>query len=587
MIHSISANKKSFRTVRFSEGLNIVLSCRDKESKATDTSNGLGKTTLMHIIDFCLGAEPNREDSLPTDRLQGWTFILEATIAGNHVFISRSVNTPEVVHVRRSDDQPFTWPNITGELQFGGDTQYKTEVWRALLGWAFFGLECELRSSEYRPDERELLSFFIRKQYVNESLPALGLTVRKELSVSYLLGLNWEFLRELDALKAKKKDAEALARSAELKMAEFHRKRDALEIDCRILKDRLLQMKGKLDAFKINEQYAEDERLANEYTAKIKEITNRMFILNSKIESAKKAIRKSRVDLAKIKDVYDEVQFNFPEQLLKTLEDAQRFYEAVSENRSEFLETDIKRMEGIVSNLRTQLEEFKKLKEEKIRILASTGALDQYSKMYEAYAKTSDDLTRKQSCLDDLAKSEKQKCEVKDGQKTAAANARKEYDELEGTLGNAEKCFAGLAKLLYDAKGSLNIKLLDTGRRYGFEFRPSIPYDRASGIKNIRIFAFDMTMFEQQRMLKRGIDFLVHDSLIYDGADPRQVAIALSRADGMTREHHRQYICMLNSTTIENPDFQNISPIKRDSECVKLLLSDASPEQSLLGFRFQ
>lgn len=591
MIHTVSANNAGFRTVHFDEGLNVVLACRHKDSKNTDTCNGLGKTTLMYIIDFCLGAEPDHEDALPTKNLLGWEFKLEATIADNRVVVRRAVSTPEYVYVRRVDDGQFTWPNFTSTFDFGGERAYKVEEWRETLGSLLFGLEFKLRGPKdpaiYRPEQRELLNFFVRKQYVSETLPALGLSIRRELSVTYLLGLNWEFLRKLDDLKAKKKDADALKRSAELKMAEMNRKKGALETECVMLQGQLTLMKEKLDAFKINEQYAEDERLANEYTAKFVELSNKVHVLRAKIRAATKAIQKSSADLAKIRGIYEEAKFNFPEQVIKTLEQAQKFYEDVSNNRGEFLAQDIKRMEKSVRDLEAQKEEFKKLRDEKMAVLASTGALEQYSKMYEEYVTAKERLSVKQGCINDLAKSEQQKEEVKVEQKAAAVDARKTYAELEGIWSTAEKCFADMAKLLYDAKGSLNIKLLDEGRRYGFEFKPSIPYDRASGIKNIRIFAFDMTMFEQQRILNRGIDFLVHDSVIFDGADPRQVANALAKADELARKNHRQYICMLNASTIDNPDFKGESDITRESECVKLVLTDESPEKSLLGFRFE
>ena len=72
-----------------------------------------------------------------------------------------------------------------------------------------------------------------------------------------------------------------------------------------------------------------------------------------------------------------------------------------------------------------------------------------------------------------------------------------------------------------------------------------------------------------------------------DPSRSRQVANALAKADELARKNHRQYICMLNASTIDNPDFKGVSDITREHECVKLVLTDESPEKSLLGFRFQ
>jgi uncharacterized protein YydD (DUF2326 family) len=55
MIYSVSANQRSFHTVTFTTGLNVILAERSETSTEKDTRNGLGKSTLIEIIDFCLG----------------------------------------------------------------------------------------------------------------------------------------------------------------------------------------------------------------------------------------------------------------------------------------------------------------------------------------------------------------------------------------------------------------------------------------------------------------------------------------------------------------------------------------------------
>jgi uncharacterized protein YydD (DUF2326 family) len=57
MIKKLSANQPSFKTVEFSAGFNVVLADRTQESTKRDSRNGLGKSTLIEIIHFCLGAK--------------------------------------------------------------------------------------------------------------------------------------------------------------------------------------------------------------------------------------------------------------------------------------------------------------------------------------------------------------------------------------------------------------------------------------------------------------------------------------------------------------------------------------------------
>ena len=56
MINSIFSNQDSFKTVEFRSGFNVILADRTETSSVRDSRNGLGKSTLIQIIHFCLGA---------------------------------------------------------------------------------------------------------------------------------------------------------------------------------------------------------------------------------------------------------------------------------------------------------------------------------------------------------------------------------------------------------------------------------------------------------------------------------------------------------------------------------------------------
>jgi uncharacterized protein YydD (DUF2326 family) len=91
----LSANKESFRTVHFHTGLNIVLAERTQHSRETDSRNGVGKTTLMQIIDFCLGATgPVAGAGQGLAKLSGgdWTFSLTVDLNGQQMMITRAVD---------------------------------------------------------------------------------------------------------------------------------------------------------------------------------------------------------------------------------------------------------------------------------------------------------------------------------------------------------------------------------------------------------------------------------------------------------------------------------------------------------------
>ena len=85
MIHAVRSNMPSFKEVEFQPGFNVVLADRTKESNERDSRNGLGKTTLIEIIHFCLGAQPRRNRGVMVSPLKGWTFTLEMTVNGREL----------------------------------------------------------------------------------------------------------------------------------------------------------------------------------------------------------------------------------------------------------------------------------------------------------------------------------------------------------------------------------------------------------------------------------------------------------------------------------------------------------------------
>ena len=53
MIRAVRANQKGFHTAVLQPGVNLILADRSTSAGDKDTTNALGKSTLIEIIDFC------------------------------------------------------------------------------------------------------------------------------------------------------------------------------------------------------------------------------------------------------------------------------------------------------------------------------------------------------------------------------------------------------------------------------------------------------------------------------------------------------------------------------------------------------
>jgi uncharacterized protein YydD (DUF2326 family) len=96
-------------------------------------------------------------------------------------------------------------------------------------------------------------------------------------------------------------------------------------------------------------------------------------------------------------------------------------------------------------------------------------------------------------------------------------------------------------------------------------------------------FIYDLMLISFARQRGLGVDFLVHDSTIFDGVDPRQRAHALELAASMAERYRFQYICTMNTDMVPTSDFT--AGFEYES-LIRLRLTDTHPNGSLLGFRY-
>ena len=105
MIYSVKSDKSSFKKIDFQPGLNVILAERTKESTKKDSRNGLGKSTLIEIIHFCLGA--NKGETLLKKELDDWSFTIDLDMAGKKYSVTRNTSKQNKIII---DGDCTGWP---------------------------------------------------------------------------------------------------------------------------------------------------------------------------------------------------------------------------------------------------------------------------------------------------------------------------------------------------------------------------------------------------------------------------------------------------------------------------------------------
>ena len=277
MIHSVAANQRSFHGVEFTTGLNVILAERSEASTEKDTRNGLGKSTLIEIIDFCLGSRATNGSGLLIEPLRDWVFAVELTLGGNRVKVTRAVAD----HSRVIIDGPTTgWIEQPDNDDETGQRLFKADRWRTLLGWAFFGIPRSADQLPYKPSYRSLISYFIRRGPDAYSSPFRHFRGQKtwdiQLHTAYLLGMNWEYAARWQGLKDQEDGIKAIEKAIKTGAMEGAiGSVGELETQNIQLEQQAITAKLALDTFTVHPQYESLQQDADRSTSELHDLANR------------------------------------------------------------------------------------------------------------------------------------------------------------------------------------------------------------------------------------------------------------------------------------------------------------------------
>lgn len=259
MIVSVRSNQPSFKTFEFSPGFNVVLADRTREATKQDSRNGLGKSTLVDIIHFCLGASVRKGQGLRVASLKGWSFSLDLRIAGLDLSVTRSTDSHTRVIVE-GDVGPL---GFLGEMRLGVLTLHVKE-WNTILGELFFGLSAEEASLSYGPTFRSLFSYFARRGQDGFISPfshhSRQLEWDRQVNNAFLLGLAWEHASRFQEIKDEERTLSALQRAGRQGLLQgMVGTPGNLEAERARLESRYQRQRGLLGNFRVHPQYSEIE----------------------------------------------------------------------------------------------------------------------------------------------------------------------------------------------------------------------------------------------------------------------------------------------------------------------------------------
>lgn len=581
MIRAVHCDKPTFRSVMFEPGLNVILSERTKESTEKGSRNGLGKTTLLEIIHFCLGSGAEKGKGVLVEPLLGWTFFLEVDFGGHRYTISRNTENPGRVLIE--GDSSF-WPIQPQTDKEADRRSMKINEWNAVLGWLVFDLPTT-REGKPALSFRSLISYFIRR-----GRDAFGTPFEhhrkqsesdKQINNAFLLGLSWEYAQKWQHLREREI---ALTRLREASrsgvLVDMLGTIGELETIKVRLEEELTRKKEQLSNFRVHPQYREIELEANALTEHIHHLTNenvgdrRMVTF---YQSSFADEEPASADL--IARVYQEAGILLPNQVVRRLEDVLDFHRRVVVNRKKFLQAEIHRLEEAIADRERQIAVLADKRSGLLSILQTHGALEEHNNLQRRYTEAVSELAEVKKRIENLRRFEEGKSALRIDREKLFLRACADFEERRILRQKAISLFQANSEALYDTPGKLIIDVTPMGYRYDVQIQRSA----SQGFEQMKVFCYDLMLAELWAAKAVSPGFLIHDSTIFDNVDERQFASALRLAAAKARRFNFQYICCLNSDTVPWKEFGEDFNL-RESVCLEL--TDARENGGLLGIRF-
>ncbi|MDD5567673.1 MAG: DUF2326 domain-containing protein [Candidatus Omnitrophica bacterium] len=582
MIYSIKCDKESFKRVDFEPGFNVILAERTKESTKKDSRNGLGKSTLIEIIHFCLGA--NKGETLSKTVLDNWTFTLDIDLACKKYSVTRNTSKTNTIVIEGDCEN---WPIRPDLDKKSGKQIMSVRNWNRILGVLMFGLQPFYDDLKYVPTFRSLISYFIRRNGQSGAFlnPFQQYKSQKEwdkqLNNAFLLGLGWEYASKLQVFKDRLKVLSQIKQEAQSGILQnligTIGEMEALKIR---LESQIKQGKEQLDNFRVHPQYSKIENEVNQLTQDIHKLVNSNVTNKRLLEHYTIALREEKeADPQAVTDIYKEAGLIIPDSITKDLETVLSFHRQIITNRKDFLALEVKRIENDIVKNEQNIQSFSIKRADLMQVLEKHGALEEYTELQNIHQRSIAELNDVEIRIDNLKKFEQGRSAVTVEQELLNQQAVVDLSERKKQKEEAILLFNSNSQALYQAPGILSIDISKTGFQYGVKIERSGSY----GIGNMKIFCYDLMLAQTWAKKNPNSTYLIHDSIIFADVDERQKALALELAKNESERLNFQYICTLNSDAIPKNDF---SPEFNLDKYVRKTFTDATEDGGLLGKRF-
>lgn len=564
----LSANQKTFHPVPFNRtGLTLIVGkkANPDDHDRNHSTNGVGKSLLLYLIDFCLGAKENPELQ---EKLPGWEFTLRFEIEGVEKAVTRKTSEQEIVSLDGVLTTLENYNKLLLSQAFLIDDKIKYLTFRALIGlFVRQGKEAYVSFEKVNQQENS-------KTYL--------------LRMAYLLGLDIDLVERKRELKEELDKLNSLQKSFSKEgfLREYMTGEKDIKLKLKALKGEIAELRRKVDNFRVAENYEDIRQQAQVTKRQWKIATNKLHRLENVLTNIEQSLKtQPDLDGSVVANTYKSLGKELPDLVVKRLEEVTEFHTELIRTRVQRLTTDKHRIQRERKSVLAQIEQLDVEKDNYFQFLGSHGELVEYQALVNSLnvAERQAEKLTEFDVLDKQRKERTQKCklEMQEENIRASESLEASADHIDGVL----DIFRDMALRIWPGKVSgLVIRNNEGQNLIRFDIDARIEADASDGVSETKIFCFDMTVMSLQK--NHAMRFLAHDNRLFPNIDPRQRAEVFRIAADYGTKFDFQYIATINQTDLEAmrsemTDDREFETLFKQSTVLEL--TDESAEGKLLG----
>ncbi len=577
---------RQFKNVNFNEGYNIVLAnIQDTRSKK-DTHN-LGKTSLLHVIDFLLLNRFTKKSVLLTNPVfEGQVFYLEIKLnQGGYLVIKRGVSEPTKISFKHNIYKlpDFTPPSEWDEEKVSFDAaRVKLNSYLGfdvLSGWSY----------------RKSITYFLRTQKDYLDVFQLNKFTGRHITwkpfVFDLLGFDGNIIKDKlekdEQIENKRGEIRTLQKQANIDVAE----RDKIVGLIDIKTQEKEKTEQEIDKFNF---YSQDKNVTKELIENIDieiqrlnaeryRISHEITKINDSLAQAQPTVR-----FSKLKDLYDEVSLFFPDQLSKKFEDLEKFTDSISSERHKYLANNLAKLQSELAIVNEQIQQQQDIRSKKIVLLTETDVYDSF-KTYQKQLATLEGelilLKEKLNLIDNSSKINSEIEQLQNERKLLIAAIENAINERAHSEIN--RIFNQIITEVTGNNAIISIKQNSDGNvefDADYQTTTNITTSEADGTsyKKLLCVAFDLALLIHNAK-QSFYRFVYHDGVM-EGLDDRIKVRLLNVTQRICKQYDIQYILTIINSDIPTVLDGHTEIFPYDSVCLEL--TDRDDSGKLFGISF-